>query len=132
MERVCSIASQDRESMDLDSVEDCGVLRLAVGLALVVFCLGIGFDYAFNRALTTVDVSMHRAFLVVDDIDSIVDGLDRLSLNQRSFLRTGDLHFSQDVAESVVGIDGHLDSLRIIAQNGSQLRGSIAAVDRAR
>jgi CHASE3 domain sensor protein len=117
--------------MEPDSFEDYGIVRLGFGLALVVLCLEIAFHCARNRSLTRVENSVHGAFLIVNDVDSIVDSLDRLSLNQRSFLRTGDLHFSQDVAESVVGIDRHLDSLRIIAHNGSPLRDSIGAMDRA-
>ena len=118
-------------AIDLESGEDCGILRLAFGLALVVLCLGIGFHHALNRALTRVGDSINSGFLVVNDVDSILDGLDRLSLNQRSFLRTSDLQFSQDVYESVTTIQRHMDSLRQVAREGSRLRDPIAGLDRA-
>jgi hypothetical protein len=105
--------------MDLDSVEDFGIVRLGFGLALVVFCLGIGVHYAFNRALTTVADSMQCGFLVVDNVDSIVDGLDRLSLNQRSFFRTGDLRFAQDVYESVTVIQDTWTPCELLPTTGA-------------
>ncbi len=117
--------------MDLGSGAPSATVRIGSGLALVVLCLGIGFHCALNRALTRVGDSMNGGFLVVNDVDSIMDGLDRLSLNQRSFLRTGDLRFSQDVYESITRIQRHMDSLRQIAQKGSRLRGPIAKLDRA-
>ncbi len=117
--------------MDLSSGEDSATVRIGSGLALVALCLAIGFHYALNRALTRVGASMNGAFLVVDDVDSILDGLDRLSLNQRFFLRTGDLRFSQDVYESITRIQRHMDSLRSVAQKGNRLRGPIAKLARA-
>jgi len=54
-----------------------------------------------------------------------MDGLNRLSLSQRSFLRTGDLHFSQDVAESVIGIQKDVDSLHRIVTKRGRLRDKI-------
>ena len=130
-EAICVIASERMgKAMDVDSWKDSEAVRLGFGLALVVLCLGIGFHYALDRILTSVRESMTGGFGVVNDADSIMNGLDRLNLNQRFFLRTGDLHFSQDMYESVTEIERHMDSLRQIAQQGSQLRGPIARLDR--
>jgi hypothetical protein len=93
--------------------------------------LGIGFHCAFNRALTRIGASIKGGFVVIGDVDSIIDGLDRLSLNQRSFLRTGDLHFAQDVYESVTQIQRHMDSMRRVGPKGSRLRGAITSLDHA-
>jgi CHASE3 domain sensor protein len=117
--------------MDLNSGESSEITRLGFGLALVVLCLGTGFHYALNRVLTRVGASMNGAFLVFDDVDGIVDSLDRLSLNYRFFIRTGDLHFSQDVYESVAVAQKRMDSLRRVAGKDSRLRDSIARLDRA-
>ena len=95
--------------MDPYSAEDSWTIR-GLGLALVVICLAIGFHYALNRTLTKVNDSVTGGFLVVEHVDAIVDDLDRLTLNQRAFLGTGDERFSQDVVESVMGIERHLDS----------------------
>jgi hypothetical protein len=94
-------------------------------------CLGTGFHYALNRALTRVGASINGAFLVVDDVDSIVDVLDRLSINYRVFIRAGDLHFSQDVYESLTVVQRRMDSLRRVAGKDSRLGDSIARLDRA-
>jgi hypothetical protein len=113
------------------NAEDSRVVRLGSALALVILCLEIGFHYALNRALTRVSNSMNCALLVFDDVDSIVDGLDRLSLNQRFLIRTGDPRFAQDMYESVMGIERQMDSLRQVARKGSKLGGPIAELDRA-
>jgi len=117
--------------MDLDSAEDHPAVKIGFGLAVVVLWLGIGFYYVLNVALTKVGTSINRGFLVVNDVDSIIDGLDRLILNQRSFFRTGDLQFSQDVYESITRIQRHMDSLLEIARKGSSLHGPIGQLARS-
>lgn len=97
--------------MDPYSAEDSWIIRAGCALALVAVCLASGFHYVMNRTLNKVNNSVTGGFLVVDHVDAIVDGLDRLTLNQRAFLGTGDERFSQDVVESVMGIERHMDSL---------------------
>ena len=87
-------------------------IRFGSALVLVILCLGVAFQCSLDRVLTRIGASTTRGLLVIDDLDSIIDALDRLSLSQRSFLHTGDLRFSQDVAESVMRINGRVDSLR--------------------
>ncbi len=111
--------------------EDSEIVRFGFCLALVSLCLGIGFQYAFDRALSRVGESMNGAFVVLTDADLIVDGLDRLSLNKRSFIRTGDLRFSDGVYESVTLIQRQMDSLRQVAKKNSRLRDPVARLDQA-
>ncbi|HKD69603.1 MAG TPA: CHASE3 domain-containing protein [Candidatus Binataceae bacterium] len=115
--------------LDSETGETRELVRFGSGLVLVVLCLGIGFQFALNRSLSRVGVSMNRAFLVADDADTIVDGLDRLSLAQRFFIRTGDVRFSQDIYESVTLIQGNLNSLRQVARQSSRLRDPISRLD---
>jgi hypothetical protein len=117
--------------MDSESGEESAILKLGAGLALVALCMGIGFRFVLTSSLTRIDRSIDGAFLVTDNVDSILDSLDRLSLNQRFFIRTGDSRFSQDVYESVTVIERQMDSLRQVAHHGSRLRGSIAGLNRA-
>jgi CHASE3 domain sensor protein len=117
--------------MNLNSEEDSEIVRLGFGLALVTLCLAIGFQYVLDRALTRVRESMNCAFEVLTDADVILDGLDRLSLDQRAFIRTGDLRFSQDLAESVMVIQSHMDFLRQVGRKASRLRDPVARLDRA-
>src|SRR5260370_24051206 len=117
--------------MDLNSAEDSGIVRIGFALALVVICLGIGFHYALNRSLTKVNNSLTGGFLVLEHVDSILDDLDRLSFTQRAFLSTGDERFSQDVVESVMGIERHMDSLQQIARKGARLHAPVDNLARA-
>jgi hypothetical protein len=117
--------------MDYVSEEESAILKLGAGMALLALCMGIGFRLVLNSSLTKIGRSIDGAFLVTDNVDSIVDGLDRLNLNQRFFIRTGDSRFSQDVYESVTVIERQMDSLRQVARHGSRLRASIAGLDRA-
>jgi CHASE3 domain sensor protein len=116
--------------MDPYSAEDSWTIR-GLGLALVVICLAIGFHYALNRTLSKVNASVTGGFLVVEHVDAIVDDLDRLTLNQRAFLGTGDERFSQDVVESVMGIERHLDSLNQLKTRGPRVRSAITKLERA-
>jgi len=117
--------------MDLNSAEDSRIVRTGFALALVVICLAIGFHCALNRSLTKVNDSLTGGFLILEHVDSILDDLDRLSLNQRAFLGTGDERFSQDVVESVMEIERHMDSLQQIARKGARLRPPIDNLARA-
>jgi CHASE3 domain sensor protein len=117
--------------MDLSTAEDSAIVRIGFGLALVVICLAIGFRFALNRSLTKVSNSLIGGFLILDHVDNILDDLDRLSLNQRAFLSTGDERFSQDVVESVMGIERQIDSLQQIARKGARLHAPVNQLARA-
>jgi CHASE3 domain sensor protein len=117
--------------MDPFSAEDSWIIKAGCALALVTICLALGFHYAFNRTLSTVDASVTGGFLVVDHVDAIVDDLDRLTLNQRAFLGTGDERFSQDVVESVMGIERNLDSLAQLKNHGPRLRLDFTRLEQA-
>ena len=107
------------------------MVKVGCALVLVAVCLAIGFHYAFNRTLTKVNASVTGGFLVVDHVDAIVDNLDRLTLNQRAFLGTGDERFSQDVVESIMGIERNLDSLEQLKNRSPRLRLDITKLERS-
>jgi len=67
--------------MDCKSGEESAILKLGAGLALMALCMGIGFRFVLNSSLTRIDRSIDGAFLVTDNVDSILDSLDRLNLN---------------------------------------------------
>ncbi len=102
-----------------------------LGLALVLICLAIGFHYAINRTLTKVNDSLTGGFLVVEHVDAIVDDLDRLTLNQRAFLGTGDERFSQDVVESAMGIERQSGLTESVKTRGPRVKGAITKLERA-
>jgi len=54
-----------------------------------------------------------------------------LSLDEQSFIGTGDLRSSQDIYESVILIQSHMESLRQVAKKHRGLRDPITRLDRA-
>jgi CHASE3 domain sensor protein len=112
--------------VDLEDAEDSKIVRTLCGLALVGLCLTVGFRFAFNHTLnhtlTKVSDSLTGGLEVVEHADGILDDLDRLNINQRAYLATGDERFSEDVVESVIGIRSHLESLEQFGGKGPQFR----------
>lgn len=117
--------------MDLNSAEDSKTVRMMFGLTVVVICLGIGFHHALRRALAQVSDSLVGGFVVVDHVDSIVNELDRLTIDQRAFLSTGDDRFSENVVESIMRIDRNLESLESAADKDERLREPVGRLTRS-
>jgi CHASE3 domain sensor protein len=107
--------------MDLSSAEDSKIVRTAGLLAAVVICLVISFHFVLNHTLSRVSNSVTGGLIVVENVDSIVDNLDRLNNNQRAYLSTGDDQYSEEVAESVIAITSNLEALKQISVNGQPL-----------
>jgi|SRR5579875_1306572 CHASE3 domain sensor protein len=116
--------------MDLSSAEDSKIVRMMCGLAAAVICLTIGFRFVLNRALSKVTNSVTGGLIVVENVDSIVDNLDRLNINQRAFLSTGDDRYSEEVAESVIAISTSLEALKRICIKGEPLQRRVARLSR--
>jgi len=95
---------------------------MACGLAAVVICLSICFRFVLNHTLSKVTNSVTGGLIVVENVDSILDSLDRLNMSQRAFLSTGDDRYSEEVAESVIGISVNLEALKRIRVKGEPLR----------
>jgi CHASE3 domain sensor protein len=112
--------------MDLTSAEDSKIVRTSALLAAVVICLVICFHFVLNRTLNTVSNSVTGGLIVVENVDSIVDNLDRLNNNQRAYLSTGDDQYSEEVAESVIALSSDLEGLKQISVNGEPLQARIS------
>jgi CHASE3 domain sensor protein len=107
--------------MDLTEAEDSKITKMAAVLVAVIICLSITFGFVLNRSLITVTRSVTAGLIVVENVDSMVDDLNRLAANQRAFLATGDDRYSQEVAESIIGISTSLEALKQIRVNGASL-----------
>ncbi len=112
--------------MNLDSAEDSNLLRLAAGAVLLIICLGTAFSLALDRTFSKVSNSLIGSFAVVEHADGIVDDLDRLRIDQRAFLSTGEDCYSEDIVESATQIINHLDALEQLPVHGQALRRQIA------
>jgi CHASE3 domain sensor protein len=94
-------------------------------LAAALICLSLCFRFVLNQTLTTVTNSVTGSLIIVENCDSLVDDLNRLNINQRAFLSTGDDRYSEEVAESVIEISTNLESLKQVSVNGESLRSRV-------
>ena len=117
--------------MDLNSVEDSVIVRMAAGVAMIAICLAIGFRSALRLSLGEIVISLTRGVTVVEKVDDIVDDLDRLQVSQRAFLSTGEDRFSQGVIESATGLIENIGVLEQLTVPGSALGRQIARVSRS-
>jgi CHASE3 domain sensor protein len=114
--------------MDLNSVEDSAIVRMAAGVALIAICLAIGFRSALSLSLGKVATSLTRGVTVVEKVDDIVDDLDRLRVSQRAFLCTGEDRFAQGVIESATELIENVGDLKQLTAPSSALARQIAHV----
>jgi len=114
--------------MDLTSAEDSKFIRVLAILAAAVICLSICFRFVLNHTLNRVNNSVTGGLIVVENVDSILDNLDRLNNNQRAYLSTGDDRFSEEVAESVIAISSNLEALKRISVKGEPLQRRITTL----
>jgi CHASE3 domain sensor protein len=117
--------------MDLNSVEDSTILRMAAGVAVIAICLTIGFRSALSLSLGKVVISVTRGVTVVEKVDDIVDDLDRLRVSQRAFLSTGEDRFAQGVIESVTELIENVGVLKQLTAPGSALARQITRVSQS-
>ncbi|HKD68398.1 MAG TPA: hypothetical protein VKB84_16240 [Candidatus Binataceae bacterium] len=101
--------------MDLASAEESKTVRFASGLALAGICLALWSNFALNQTFIEVKRSVVGGLTVVEKIDSILENLDSLTKNQRAFLSTGEAHFAEEVAESIMAINHDLETLEQIS-----------------
>ncbi len=112
--------------MNLDSADDSNLLRLAAGAVLLIICLATAFSLALDRIFSKVSKSLVSSFAAVEHADDIVDDLDRLRIDQRAFLSTGEDCYSEDIIESATQIISHIDALEQLPVHGQALSRQIA------
>jgi CHASE3 domain sensor protein len=108
--------------MDLTSTADSKAVRIACALALATICLAISFRSALRHSSVTVKRSVVSGVTAVEKIDSIMSNLNRLTVNQRAFLSTGDEYFTEEVAESIMTMSHDIDTLTQISTNRAPLQ----------
>jgi len=113
--------------MDL-SIEDSKAVRSGAGLAVLVICLAIAFRCAIDCSLAMMNNSLTGTLLVVGYADDILDDMDRLRVDQRAFLSTGNDCFSDGIYESATSMLVDLDALEKLRLQSRALRGQILRV----
>lgn len=110
----------------MDSSEKYPWLSLWLGLALV-FAWGVmSLAHAYDRSLATVSDSFTHGFMLLGRLESIVDALDRLGVDQRAFLSTGDERFQDGVIENAESLEIDIDVLNALAATGKSQRALVS------
>lgn len=81
---------------------------------------------AYSQNLANVDSFYTRSLCDVDLLDNVVNAIDRLDVDQRAVLSSGDQRFSDGVWASVVELDRHSAELKALADR-NPARGARAA-----
>jgi CHASE3 domain sensor protein len=111
--------------MDLEVAEDSKLVRMVCILTAAIICLAICFRFVLNHTLSRVTNSVTGGLIVVENVDAIVEDLDRLAMNQRAFLSTDDDRYSEQVAESIIAISTNLEALKQVSIKGEPLRSRV-------
>lgn len=86
-------------------------LSLWLGIALV-FAWGVmSLAQAYDRSIATVSDSFNHGFMLLSRVEAVIDALNRLGVEQRAFLSTGDENFQDPVIESAEALEIDMDIL---------------------
>ena len=106
----------------MDSSEKYPWMSLWLGLALVFAWGVISLAHAYDRNLATVSDSFTHGFMLLGRLGNIVDALDRLGIDQRAFLSTGDERFQDGVIENAESLEINIDMLNALAATDKSQR----------
>jgi CHASE3 domain sensor protein len=115
----------------MDSSEKYSWLSLWLGLALVLVWSVMSLAHAYDRSLTTVSDSFTHGFMLLGRLGTIVDALDRLSVEERAFLSTGDERFQDGVIENAEALEINVDVLNSMAATGKSQRAALTSLFRS-
>ncbi len=103
-------------------------MSLGLGLALV-FAWGVmSLARAYGQSLATVNDSFDQGFMVEAQLGAILSSLERLSVDQRAFLSTGETRFQDGVIESAETLELDLDQLNSMAASRQLRRAPLAGL----
>ena len=106
-------------------------LSVLSGLAIVVAWGVISLAHAHERSLARVNDSFIQGLMAVDELDSILDNLARLDVDQGAFFSTDDTRFQDGVIESTERLTLHVGVLNSIADRYNLQRPLVAALSRS-
>jgi CHASE3 domain sensor protein len=90
---------------------------------VLVFAWGVmSLAHAYEQSLAKVNDSFDEGFMVVGQIGTILSSLDRLTVDQRAFLSTGETRFQDGVVESAETLELDADKLNTMAASSGLLR----------
>jgi hypothetical protein len=99
----------------MDSSEKYPWLSLWVGLALMSAWGVMSLAHAYDLSLATVSDSFTHGFMLLGSLGTIDDALDRIAVDQRAFLATGDERFQDGVIENAESLEINIDMLNALA-----------------
>jgi CHASE3 domain sensor protein len=90
-------------------------MSLVLGFVLV-FAWGVmSLAHAYEQSLAQVNDSFDQGFMVVGQLGTILSSLDRLGVDQRAFLSTGETRFQDGVIETAEALELDLSKLNSMA-----------------
>ncbi len=104
---------------------------LLPGFALIFAWSVISIAHAHQRTLASVNDSFTRASIFMDRLGTITDDLDRLSVDQRAFLSTGDMRFQDGVIESSERLTMDIGMLNAMAARNEMERLLLVSLSRS-
>ena len=108
--------------MDTSSAD--GSLMVGVGLAMALALLGGGsmsFSYLHNRTAAKERAALTTNLDVMENVDWMLANTDRLTVDLRAFLVTGDDQLSDEVIETMMALDQRVSDLQRLT-SGNELQ----------
>ena len=105
-------------------------LSLWLGFALMFVWGVMSLAHANDQSLAKVNDSFTQGFMVVGRLGAILDALDRLSVDQRGFLSTGDERFQDGVIEGAETLALDMDVLNSLAARNKLQRALLTNLSR--
>jgi len=90
-------------------------ISVVLAFVLVIVWSVITLADAYSQRLADMDNSYNRGFSAVYVLDDITAAVDRLGTNQRAFLSTSDLRFSDEIWMNIVNLGHDLAVLKGLA-----------------
>jgi CHASE3 domain sensor protein len=103
-------------------------MSFGLGLALVCAWGVMSLAHAYQQSLAQVNDSFDQGFMVAGQLGAIVSSLDRLNVDQRAFLSTGELRFQDGVIESAETLELDMVKLNSMAATGKLRRAPTAGL----
>jgi CHASE3 domain sensor protein len=103
-------------------------MSLVIGFVLV-FAWGVmSLAHAYEQSLAKVNDSFDQGFMVVEQLGTILSSLDRLSVDQRAFLSTGETRFQDGVIATAETLQLDVDKLNSMAAISKVRRAPLAGL----
>jgi len=114
-----------------DSAQQSTLIRMLVGVALLALWFSIALRNMLDAEVAGATDAVTFSLLISDNVDDIIDALDRLEISQRAFLSTDDVGYSDEIYTSAVQLTEHMAALCQLSRNDQILTEEIGRLAKA-